>query len=253
MADPIPIAQLAAELREIYRSAGPHAGPRVESYLESRLQGLPPGERSRVLGQLHSEFAPTAGEGKHAPEPATPAGADVYAKVFSLLLGKKVQQKDLSSDELLEKLAASLKTIFDVVNELLNATNAAFVSGTDSDKTIRHVIGLHLSGENQTESLEKYLGQIKMAIISSHEAYKEAVLAKVKNILYELSPRRMEEKCGRSIKFGSLRRAELFVTYEATFEAFQKWLESGKFMDDFITEFERAFQSRLFSVQRRAG
>lgn len=244
MEDHLPIRELAANLREIYRSGGPQAERQVESFLEAGLQGRSPEERRRLLQGLHSEFVPAP-----APETGALIGTDVYTKIFSLLLGKKVQQKDLSSQELLEKLAASLKTIFDAVNDLLNTTNTALLSGAPSDQTIRHMVGLHLSGESKLESLESYLGQIKAAIRSSHEAYQDTFASKLREVLLELSPSHIEEKCGRSIRFGPLRKAELFDEYEDVFERLKTWLESGKFMEDFMAGFQSALQSRLLSLK----
>ncbi len=245
MEDDVLITELAGRIMEIFRSGGTGAASLIETHLVSSMQGLSPSERIQILDSLHSRFSEKANPQETVSEQDSHGGADVYAKIFSLLLGKKVQQKDLSSQELLGKLAESLKTIFDVLNDLLNATNAVLLCESAPDETIRHVIGMHLSGENQTKSLEKYLGQIKLAILSSHEAYKDAITSKVRNVLYELSPRRMEEKCGKGLRFGALRKAELYDAYEMTFEAFTKWIESGEFMKDFMSEFEKAFQRRL--------
>lgn len=252
MEDHVLIPELAADIREIYRSGGSQAESLVESHLESRLQGLTPGEGLRILNRLQSEFVPAA-KGRHSPDIKSPLGEEVCTKIFSLLLGKKIQQKDLSSSDLLEKLAASLKTVFDGVNELRNATSAALLSEASSDRTIRHVIGLHFRKENQVDSLDKHLGQIKVAIRSSHEAYQDAFASKLREILLELSPGRIEEKCGKSIRFGPLRKAELFDEYLSTFERMRTWLESGKFMEEFMTEFQGALQRRLSSKKGGAG
>jgi len=167
-------------------------------------------------------------------------------------LGRRYSKR-LSSHDLLEKLAASLKTVFDGVNELRNATSAALLSEASSDRTIRQVIGLHFRKENHVDSLDKHLGQIKVAIRSSHEAYQDAFASKLREILLELSPGRIEEKCGKSIRFGPLRKAELFDEYVSTFERMRTWLESGKFMEDFMTEFQGALQKRLSSKKGSAG
>ncbi|RJR49623.1 MAG: hypothetical protein C4576_06510 [Desulfobacteraceae bacterium] len=240
------IPELAAKLREIYGSGGAQGEPQVESFLESMLQGRSAEEKRRILQGLHSEFVPVSGDGVTATESGALIGADVYTRIFSLLLGKKVQQKDLSSQELLQKLAASLKAIFDVVNDLLSTTNTA---GASSDQTIRHMVGLHLSGESRYESLESYLGQIKAAIRSSHEAYQAAFASKLREVLLELSPGHIEEKCGKSIRFGPLRKAELFDEYSDTFEGLKTWLESGNFMEDFMAGFQSELQSRLLSMK----
>jgi hypothetical protein len=248
------IAELAANLREIYRSGISKAESRMEDHLESRLEGLPTAERVRILETLHSEFPGSIKQRTNEAALDNPTGAEVYAKIYSLVFAKKVEQKDLSSsNELLTRMTESLKTIFDAVNELLNATNVVLNSGIPSEQTIRHLIGLHMRGGNQTKSLEKYISRIKIAILSSHDAYKEAVLSRVMNILLELSPDCIEKQCGKSIRFGPFRKAELFDMYQSRFNDVRKQCESGKFMEEFLTEFESALQRRLPPLKGSAG
>ncbi len=240
---------LADEVREIYNPEDAGAASLIEAHLEERLKGFPADERLAFLEKLIARFAQFDQFDKGARERS--GGLDleeeVLSKLFSLLLGRKVSQADLSSAELLERLAASLNTIFDTLNQLVSVMNATLLGESTGEETIRQVIGFHIEGETESQSLESYIGQIKEAFLITQQAFKNAAHAKVNEILLELDPDKISQAGGRGFRFGPLRKAEFFEIYEEKFHAFKKWFESGRFMEEFLREFEK--NSQKLSVQ----
>ena len=109
------LAALANEIRGIHASDGRKAAENIEGYLTDRLESLPLEERLETLQKLMGFF-----EGATS-SPAMPVddNQEIVARLFSLILGKPVQPADLSSSELLQRLAESLNTIFNTLNRLV--------------------------------------------------------------------------------------------------------------------------------------
>jgi hypothetical protein len=223
----------------VFAAEGSHSEGSIEAFVSEKLGGLPPSERLAALEKLTERFAgglrgETAGLG-------TPDD-QVRSRVFSLLLGKKVSRADLSSTELLERLADSLNTVFDSLNQLVGVINTTLTGQGTGEQTIRQVIGGHVEGAEQAKSLESYLGQIKKAFLVAQEAFKKAARAKVNQMLDELDPEAISEGGGGRLKFGPLRKAELFDVYEERFGNVKTWFVSGRFMEEFLREFEKNAQ-----------
>ena len=233
--------QLAKQIRQIHASDRLHAEDRIEEFLESSLAGVSRDEKMRIVGELVSRFEANR---VHCAEDVT-VDREILTRVFSFLLGKKVSQADLSSAELLQRLADSLNTIFDMLNQLVSVINMTFLGQHEGIETIRQVIGFHLEGENQSRSLESFLGQINKAFLTAQQAFKIAAEKKVKEILVELDPERIAASAGGGFKLGRLRKAESFDLYTNKFKAFKDWLESGRFMEELLREFENNCQ-KLF-------
>jgi hypothetical protein len=233
--------QLAKQIRQIHASDRLHAEDRIEEFLESSLAGVSRDEKMRIVGELVSRFEANR---VHCAEDVT-VDREILTRVFSFLLGKKVSQADLSSAELLQRLADSLNTIFDMLNQLVSLINMTFLGQHEGIETIRQVIGFHLEGENQSRSLESFLGQINKAFLTAQQAFKIAAEKKVKEILVELDPERIAASAGGGFKLGRLRKAESFDLYTNKFKAFKDWLESGRFMEELLREFENNCQ-KLF-------
>jgi len=230
--------QLAEEIRQIYRSDMTRAEALIEAHLGKILAGLSPDARLTRIEKLKDEFK---------AEPADTAGGtdmetDVLEKVSSLLLGRDVSLDNLSPTEVLERLAESLKTIFDTLNQLIGVINSTLFTQNTGDETIRFFIGSHMEGGSQTKSLESYLGQIQKAFLTTQQAFKNAAHAKVKEILNELDPEKISEAGGGGLKFGPLRKADCFETYEKKYYSFKTWFETGRFMEGFLREFEKNCQ-----------
>ena len=238
MSDSIQRSQLADELHQIYRSAPDHADPAIEAHLQARLGGLPMRKRTVLLKQLVADFGgsqdPARAEGQTEEE--------ILTQVFTLLLGQHVAHLNLPATELLERLAASLNTVFDSLNRLIGAIQSTLMGGSDPDKTIRHVIGNHLDveGVDRLKFLENHIGQIGRAFLLTQQAFKRAAERTVCKLLQELDPATISKDSSKGLRFGPLRKAEWFETYEQKFQQCHKWFESGRFMEDLMREFERA-------------
>jgi hypothetical protein len=176
------------------------------------------------------------------PSVATP-NDEVLTQLFSLILGNRVTKADLSSAEVLQRLAESLNAIFDSLNKLVSVIKRILLGEDTTDETIRQVIGIHLEGEDQINSLESYLGQISKAFLLSQKAFSAAAYNIVDQILQELDPEKISQQAGSGLRFGPLRKAEFYDIYEQNMKKCRKWFNSGRFKRDLQREFENYCQS----------
>jgi hypothetical protein len=167
---------------------------------------------------------------------------EVVTQIFSFLLGRTVSQAELSSGELLQRLADSLNTIFDMLNQLVSVINMAFLGQRQGAETIRQMIGFHLESDDHTRSLESYLGQITKAFLTAQQAFKYAAEKKMKEILIELDPDQIAASTRGGLKFGRLRKAKHFELYAEKYTAFKKWVDSGRYIEELLREFENNCQ-----------
>lgn len=241
MSDPIPIDRLANEIRNIYISDKNQSEKQIEKFLRTRFKELNGPESLDVLNKLIAEF-----DSRH-PNRIDNLSMDngIMSRTFSFLLGRDVPRTDLSSTELMERLAESLKTIFDSLNQLINVINMTFTGETSGDQTIRQVIGFHLEGEGQGKSLENYLAQINEAFLTAQRSFKKTAKIKVGQILEEIDPDQISTQEGGGLKIGPFRKAEYYEIYEEKFRKIKKWFESGRFMEEFLREFEKNCQNLM--------
>lgn len=245
MAERLQMNKLADSIRQIYHSDRPGAEHLIEAFLESSLTGMSAAEKIKILDELASKF------GWHDARGLENVNVDQEAltRIFSFLLGKKVSQAELSSGELLQRLADSLNTIFDMLNQLVGVINRTFLGDRDGTETIRQMIGFHLEGDHHaTGSLKSYLGQINKAFLTAQQAFKLAAEKKMKEILAELEPDRIAASTRGGLKFGSLRKAERFEQYVQKYDEFKKWVESGRYIETLLREFEKNCQ-KIFNQQ----
>ena len=242
VADPM-ISELLGEVRLTFQADARQAPQRIEALLQERLSAYPGEKRVSILKQLLS--------GIDAPGRQNLSAVDtqVVTRVFSLILGRQVSPDDLTSTELLERLAQSLNTIFDALNQLISVINLTLSAGsTSGDQTIRQFIGFHLEGGNQTKPLEDYLGQINQAFLTTQKAFKKAAQTKMKQVVEALDLDKIAQERGQgSLKIGPLRKAEDFDILKEKIERIQRWFESGRFMEDFLREFEKNCQTFVMS------
>jgi len=239
MSDIIPIGQLANEIRKVYLKDTNRAEERIEQFLQNRFKNVSGAESIHVIEKLIAEF--------DCPFPIKTDNFNiddsVMTQIFSLLLGRDISRADLSSTELIQRLAKSLKTIFDSLNQLVSVINMTLTGESSGEETIRQVIGFHLEGEEQTNSLESYLAQINEAFLTAQRSFKKTIKIIVARILEEIDPDQISTQgCGR-LKIGPLRKAEYYEIYEHRFRKIKKWFDSGRFMDDFLREFEKNCQN----------
>ena len=231
------VDELARDVRERFAENPPGAAQRIEALLKDRLSGYTAREGGAVIKKLIQRF-------RNSQCDAGSVDSQAMTRVFSLLLGRKVEPDDLSSTEFLERLAQSLNTIFDALNRLISVINMSFTGASESgDQTIRQFIGFHLEAGDQTKSLEDYLGQINHAFLMTHEAFKSAACSRVEQILHAIDPDGIAAERSSGLKIGPLRKAEDFDILKGKIERIRKWFDSGRFMEDFLREFEKNCQA----------
>jgi hypothetical protein len=189
MSEAVSIDKIARKIRKLYdRDSGkPEAD--ITAYLQDRLGSLPAGERVRLLDKVAVHFeAPRS-------DPADPVYPDdeVLTRLFTLILGDPVTSADLSSADLVQRLAESLNTIFDALNKLVAVIDSTLLGQEQGEETIRQVIGFHLEGQDRTKSLQSYLGQINQAFLLAQQASRNSAYQVVGKILQELDPEKNQQ------------------------------------------------------------
>jgi hypothetical protein len=157
------------------------------------------------------------------------------------LLGERVSAKDLESEVLPEKMLSALNTVFDTLNRVVGVIHTTLLGRKAEFETIRKIIGADLR-EGEADSLQGYLNQIQEAFLMAHQAFQQAARTKVGEILSELDPDRIATLRERGLRFGPLRKAELFEIYREKFRACKDSFDSGRLMNDLLKEFERICQ-----------
>jgi hypothetical protein len=235
MTEPVPMQQAVEELRRLYAADSQQAEFSIERYLEDRLKEHSPEER---LAYLRSILRTIKGS-EDASSDKDDVEEALLHRLFSLVLGENISREALSSDELLDRLAASLNTIFDSLNQLVALVNATFAGESVGEETIRHRIGDHMQGSNQLKGLESYLGQIRKAFLLTHDAFKMAAQNITAALLRELDPDRLGEGLGGGLKIGPLRKADIYDAYEEKYKKCINWLTSDRYMEVLLREFEK--------------
>jgi hypothetical protein len=234
-----PLDKLADDIRRIFAADPEQAETEIENYLLSQMGSLPKNQRVETLGQLAERFEGVSSQ-------PTDEEQQVLSQLFSLVLGKKITPQDLSSGELVQRLAESLNTIFDALNRLVGLIQSTFAGQEETEQTIRKFIGFQFQGAaDPNKSLEAYLGQISHAFLVAHQGSQGAAHDVAGRILKELDPAKFDENRKRGLKFGPLRKAELFDHYRDRYDICRKWFESGRFIQDFRREFEKHCQHNL--------
>lgn len=232
------LEELAAEISALYKSDPKSAEGVIERHLKQRLEGLSFPERLVFVEQLTSEFKCPSPEItlKQHPE------SEELSHLLSLLLGREFSIASVSFEEFVTKLTYSLNVVFDHVNQMVNVIRGTLLGEQAELETIRVIIGSQLEGKRPAQSLESYLGQIKEAFVIAHRAFQEAAQRKVNEILTELDPAHIQAEAGGRLKFGLLRKAELFEIYKDRFTKCKGWFESGRFTEELLREFEKICQ-----------
>jgi len=239
MSNPVLIDQLADNIWDVYASDTENAETNIEQLLADNLKDLPDDERHDALLRLIEEY-----EG--IPDTQTEDllfDNSMMVRIFSLLLGKDVSASKLSNAELIQKLAESLNAIFNSMNLLIHTINATLYGGASDDRTIRHVIGSHLQGEEGLNSIEDHLKQVTKAFLTVQQAFKTSAKATVERILEDIDPDKDESEVSGGLNIGPFRKAKLFGIYKDKYFRIKKWHESEKFVEDFLREFEKNCQA----------
>jgi hypothetical protein len=237
--------QLAAEVRAAYRRDPAMGKELIEDCLSRQLEEAPPDLRCELLAQLIRRFErPTV-----AAAPIDANRQEALQRHLERLLGRGAASLDIGSEEFAEKLAKALNTVFDSLNAIIGTINATLLGSKPEMETIRHVIGSSMEGATGTQSIEVYLEQIQTAFLVAHAAFQDAARIKVRQFLAELDPERIGSEAEGGLKFGALRKAELFDIYKDKYRTCTGWLDSGRFTEELLREFERICQKLYTSEQ----
>ncbi len=229
------IKELADEIERVYVSDQSLAEPLIEACLEKSLRDIPTDEKLNVIAQLVDNFQHSDQTDCSADTP----DKEALSRIFSLLLGRKLDGEDLTSSDLIHRMAESLNTVFNILNQLVMVIDKTLFGKSAGEETIRQVIDSHLQNEESAQSLEAYLGRINKAFLISQKAFKTATRDTVKRILDELDPDKIESSGTKGMKFGPFKKAELYEVYDQKFRVCKNWFESDRFMVDLLREFEK--------------
>jgi hypothetical protein len=239
MSETVLAAKLTRGIRTLAALADDPAAD-IERYLEAELRPLPPVERLRQLQGIAGELGMSPGA---APEAAV-AGPEIGA-VVRRILGKEAETEHLAPDEAAEKLAACLDTVFETLNDIVFTINVTLLGRSPELETIRKVIGTGLHGEAGYEGIKEYLDRIRKAFLVAHQSFQDAADAVLKEMLEELAPDPRAEERISPLKFGPLRKAELFDQYAEKRRRCMAWLDGGQHRERFLREFEKRCQHRF--------
>jgi hypothetical protein len=242
---PVSIEELVKEIRTINRSGATDIEVLIEQYLEHRLQGVSTSERPAIIENLVRQFKAGSTEAASALR----VESRELSRLFSLLLGKKVSVEDFSSEEISDKLASALSTVFDTLNRIISVIHSTLLGQKAEIETIRHIIGSQLEGERGTSSLQEYLDQIQEAFLVAHKSFQSASRNKIEQILSELDPEKIASSVNAGLKFGPLKKAEIFEAYKEKYTAIRTWLDSGRLMTELLREFEKNCQKTYKTLQ----
>lgn len=236
---------LIEELREIYRADPNNAQDLITNFLKEKLRAYPLPEKINLLKKLLGCF-------NQGPEPLLSSAApQELTRLLSALFGKRYSLQDLSAPDALEKLTASLNTVFDTLNQIIGVIQSTLLGKRTELETIRLVIGANIAGESPDgDSLPNYLKQIKDAFLVSHKAFQQAAQAKMGEVLKELDPDRIATEGEGGFEFGPLRKAKLFDLYKEKFGKAKGYYESGRFLEELLREFEKSCQKLYAMVDR---
>jgi hypothetical protein len=235
----IPTETLADEIRTIYKSDQLRAETLIEAYLEQRLKNRSTAERITILQELIHKFKGEDSDTKQE----TSFEQKEFFRLISLFLGERISTEALLSTELSEKLAYSLNTIFDTLNQIIGVIHVTLLGEKEDVQTIRQIIGSNLQEESGSESLQDYLDQIQQAFLVSHRAFQQAAGNMVDKVLNELAPDHISAISGGSLSFGPFRKAGLFEVYKEKFQTCRGWFDSGRFSEELLREFEKTCQT----------
>lgn len=262
------LAVLAEGLKSIMETNPASVKNAVEGYLDGAMRHLSMSERLEALDNLMLLF-PSAEPETKSPEPSTDRenkpsfeekeesslpeprerrGSEEaldnsdFTRLVSLMLGKKMAVADLSQAELSAQLAQSLNTVFDTLNQIVEMIQVNLLGRKTEQETIRQIIGSQIGSGTADNSLQNYLDQIREAFLVAHKAFRISAIEVVRELLAELDPEKIASASEGKLKFGPLRKAELFEMYKEKFGICKGWLESGRVMEGFLREFEKASQ-----------
>jgi hypothetical protein len=246
MNSPDRVKKLAGDLRVLAMSGVTDLESKVEICLDEALASVSSEEKLSVMEQLAHFFG---NEPETTPGSQGCSSGDV-TRLLSLFLGKSIDASDLSSEEMSDKFAIALNTLFDTLNQIISVINVTLLGQRPEMETIRKVIGSNIENDNGHAMLKDYLDQIQKAFLVAHRSFQEASATVCAELLTELDPEEMAKAKAAGLKFGALRKAELFEIYEEKHARCKRWLDSGEFRERLLREFEKTCQLTFNKTKR---
>jgi hypothetical protein len=246
MAETARVNALIDSIKEAAGIPGGNLRAAIEERVERVLSDLPLQEKMLLLEEAARHFgAPKTGG--DVPPAFSPGES---ARLVALLLGKDKLSPDLSPEDISQRLVNSLNTVFDSLNKTIRIINSTLLGQTGELETIRAIIGSEIGGASVEIPLQEYLDQIQEAFLVAHKAFRAASENVVGRILSEFDPEKMTALAEGKLKFGPMKKAELFDIFTEKFESCKRSLESGHLMEEFLREFEKTCQ-KLYKTDAR--
>ncbi len=210
----------------------------IEVFLLRDLGNMPLVERLRRVEELAGYFL----SGQPAVEVSGGIDSGETARLFSLLLGKKLSTDGLSPEEVTQKFVDAFTTIFDTLNQINSVIQTSLLGQGAELETIRQVIGAQIERVEGNSSVKEYLEKIQEAFLVAHTSFQVAAKNVVSEMLVEMAPAAMEAALKPGFRFGLMRKAELFEVYSEKHEVLTKWVGSDHFNERLLREFEKLCQ-----------
>lgn len=237
MKNQVGLSTIAEEISALYKTDPEHAETLIETHLTSRLGDMAAHERLRFLDRLGEIFK--GRESERELRPKEDAQQETLQQLMRFVLGKSYNPEELYSQEAIDQLGASLQTLFETLNDLIQTIELTLMGQSDQSKTIRAVIASKVRHDDGDRSLREHLNQIKAGFLIAHTSFQQSSRETVKKILAALAPDKLRDEASTAMKFGPFKKAELFELFEQRYESIRKWSDSDRFIRDLTRDFEK--------------
>ncbi len=241
------IDRLEHEIREMFHARRLSFAVELERHIENSLSSLSWKERADMVETVAQRFKKTTseyGDGADSPSPD-------FVKLACLMLGRKIDATDLTSADASEKLAQSVNAVFDMLNQIMIVIRNTLPVSEGEQETIRYIIGSHIEGQGEENSLQLYLSQIREAFLTVHKAAVTAAASVVQHVLSGLDPDGIAAATGSSLKLWPMSEGKLFSAYKEKYKTCKEWCGTGGVEEEFLREFEKAYQALYRKETRR--
>jgi hypothetical protein len=233
---------LAGELLKRARHVS-EPGKDASEFLELELKGVSPEEKLKILLAVEEYFvAENTSDKVDTRVPGYEA-----ARLMSRFLGRNFEAEGLGEEEIFDNFARSLNTLFDSINGVMAVINQTLLGEEPELGTIRKIIGSNIEGEGNYLLISGYLERIQKSFLIAHTSFQEASSALLGQILGELDPEKLANAHPAGLKFGALRKAELYDIYDEKYAKMKRWLDSGQYLERLLRDFEKRCQKEIYN------
>ena len=233
------LTKIVSDILALYNVEGEGKRDAIESYMHSHFDRSDQGVK--VLKELISIFESAGKCDSHEQD-------DGEQDIFKLLLGREISHSGFSNQEMMDRLAACLDTIFSSLNEIIAAINNPLTEVGDA--TIRFVIGEHLIEGNDLNQLKDQIFKIKNAYLATQDSFRSASHSITKRLLDELNPAVIMDNVQSRLKLECFKKADGFKEFEMRYAKCLKWFESGRFNQDLLNAFEKEYANKVSEKEK---